>query len=188
MENREDRKSIFKECAWLTVVLLLLSCNNSNNNNRVERNAPDSTTQLQKLDTVKINTDTIAQVKTLTGTNCFAYTKNNDTILLEMNVKNGIIAGKLIYNLYEKDKNTGEVDGILRNDTLLANYTYMSEGTRSVRQIIFLVKGNILVQGSGSMKEQNGRFIFTDKKDINFNSNLILEPANCDVLDKNNLP
>ena len=179
MENRNYKNRNFKETTLLAAILILFSCNN----NKIKQQQADET-QARKGDTEITAADTSSLDKTMTGENCFAYIKNHDTILLKMNLKNGIVTGNLTYNLYEKDKNSGTLNGTLKNDTLLANYTYLSEGTSSERQVIFLVKGNVLVQGTGSMKEQNDRFVFTEKKDINFNSSITLESVDCNSFDK----
>jgi hypothetical protein len=38
------------------------------------------------------------------------------------------VVGNLCYRFFEKDKNDGTVIGKLQGDTLIADYTFMSEG------------------------------------------------------------
>ncbi|MDQ2864220.1 MAG: hypothetical protein M3R50_11355, partial [Bacteroidota bacterium] len=48
--------------------------------------------------------------------NCYRYINNKDTIVLTtVNVKD-FITGTLVYNLYEKDKNTGTIQGKMKGD------------------------------------------------------------------------
>ena len=94
---------------------------------------------------------------------------------MQLTLKDTLASGSLVYNFYEKDKNKGTFKGTLKKDTLLANYTFSSEGIFSVRQVVFLAKGNILLPGSGSMKEQKKRLVFSNKKDITFDDNIILK-------------
>ncbi len=157
------------------IILTAIGCQN---------NQPNNMSETVSADTAKPFVDSVTTVQTSNGKNCFAYIKNQDTILLTLNLKDTLATGKLVYNLYEKDKNTGTFNGFLRHDTLIANYTFLSEGMTSVRQVAFLLKGDILQQGSGNMKDQNGRLVFTNKKDIVFDNNILLEAVDCDSFDK----
>ena len=99
-----------------------------------------------------------------------------DTILMNLTIKgNQILSGKLIYNFYEKDKNEGTLIGELKGDTLLAEYTFMSEGISSVRQVVFLKKGNTYIEGYGDVVEKaSGKVIFKDRKQLKFDGKSIL--------------
>ncbi len=55
----------------------------------------------------------------------------------------------------------------------------MSEGKESVRQVIFLIKDNIAVEGYGNMEENNGKMIFKNQKEIVFGKGLILKKVEC---------
>jgi hypothetical protein len=181
MEKRSDKTIIVKDIFMLTLLMVIvMSCRNNTENNTENKAANDSA--LNDLpDTTTYHNDSVMTIRINNGTNCFAYIRDQDTISLTLTLQDSLVNGKLIYNFYEKDKNIGTLNGFLRGDTLLATYTYLSEGARSVRQVAFLVKGNILQEGTGSMKEQNGRLVFSSKKDINFNNNIILEPIDCNV-------
>ena len=166
------KKIRFAYCV-LFLFIMLLACNNA---------VPDSHTNI---DSPQVTTDTnIGKIITLNnGDHCFAYTQNNDTVSLSLHLNDSLVTGKLIYRLYQKDMNAGTLKGLLRGDTLLADYSFLSEGTRSVRQVIFLRKGNILLEGTGSMRETSGRLIFTDIKAVAFNGNIVLEPVDCAAVD-----
>ncbi|MBC7747549.1 MAG: hypothetical protein H7Z76_03040 [Methylotenera sp.] len=99
-----------------------------------------------------------------------------DTIVINLTIKgNQILSGKLIYNFYEKDKNEGTLIGELKGDTLLADYTFMSEGISSVRQVVFLKKGNTYIEGYGDVVEEaSGKVIFKDRKQLKFDGKSIL--------------
>lgn len=106
------------------------------------------------------------------------YSSNikKDTILMNLTIKgNQILSGKLIYNFYEKDKNEGTLIGELKGDTLLADYTFMSEGISSVRQVVFLKKGNTYIEGYGDVVEEaSGKVVFKDRKQLKFDGKSIL--------------
>lgn len=165
--------------AMTIAVICFVACQNQPGNIRandsvaVSKHMPD--TNVQSVDSAKT-------VDLNNGTHCFAYTKNRDTISMQLVLKDSLASGNLVYNLYEKDKNKGTFKGMIHNDTLLADYTFTSEGMRSVRQVAFLLKGNILLSGNGSMKEQQNKLVFSNKKDITFDASLTLEPVDCSML------
>ncbi len=142
-------------------------------------NKPATTDISAEMDTMINMTDTSKMIDVKKYEGCLAYTKNNDTVFLSLAIKNGRVSGRLVYNLYEKDKNTGGINGAMHGDTLLADYSFLSEGSRSVRQVIFLKKGNILQEGIGGMKEQGSRLVFTNTAEVSFNDNIFLEPVDC---------
>jgi len=56
-----------------------------------------------------------------------------DTIRLNLTQQGTDVSGPLAYLLTEKDSNTGTLSGQMRGDTLIADYTFQSEGEESVR-------------------------------------------------------
>ena len=172
MVNDSYRYGLMKYVFLCAGFFTMLSCQNTN---KTKNNGSITNTSLPVIDTA-------AEVKTGEGTSCFAYLQDRDTVMMTLHLAENAASGMLVYNIYEKDKNTGTFNGLLMGDTLLVSYSYLSEGVRSVRQVIFLVKGNVLLQGSGSMKDQNGKLVFSNRNDINFNSNILLESVDCDKM------
>lgn len=145
-----------------TVIILLAACQNQttelNNNNEIA------------LDTNVVNVSDVQ---------CYAYIKNRDTANLNFTTTNGIIVGELAYKLYEKDSNKGMVEGEMKGDTLLLDYTFNSEGKESERQVIFIKKGNQLFEGFGDMEEKNGKFVFKDVPNLKFKGGIIFNKIDC---------
>jgi hypothetical protein len=114
---------------------------------------------------------------------CYRAILKKDTISLTLNKKNGqLSSGNLIYNFYEKDKSEGTLAGELRGDTLIADYTFMSEGVSSVRQVAFLKKGDSYVEGFGDVVDDNkGKVTFKDKKQLKFDGNVVLSKVDCKI-------
>ncbi|MBG6109522.1 hypothetical protein IWX84_000381 [Flavobacterium sp. CG_9.10] len=112
---------------------------------------------------------------------CYSGTIKKDTISMNLIVKgNQVTSGKLSYNFYEKDKNEGTLVGEIKGDTLLADYTFMSEGVSSVRQVVFLKKGNTYVQGFGDVVDDNkGKVAFKDRKQLKFDGKTVLSKVEC---------
>ncbi len=106
---------------------------------------------------------------------CYAVVLKQDSISLNISVKDSSLeSGELNYNFFEKDKNQGTLVGNFKGDTLFADYTFMSEGKSSVREVVFLKKGNIFIEGYGDVEEKDGKTVFKDKKKLFFDSKIVL--------------
>jgi len=118
--------------------------------------------------------------KTAPAHSCYVYTSAKDTVSLHFQISGDIITGDLAYNYFEKDKNTGTIQGNIKGDTIFAAYTFMSEGRESFRDVAFLKTGNDFVEGYGDAEEKNGEMIFKNTSGLNFNNNLILKNVACE--------
>lgn len=111
---------------------------------------------------------------------CYLGILKKDTISMSLNIKgNQVFSGKLSYKFFEKDKNEGTLIGEIKGDTLLADYTFMSEGVSSVRQVAFLKRGNTFTEGYGDIEESNGRAIFKNTKQLKFDGKTVLSKVDC---------
>jgi hypothetical protein len=128
----------------------------------------------QHIDSLAATPDTNAsKAKT-----CYAYIKDKDTVSLSLIIAGNAVAGNLNYNFYEKDKNAGTIAGIIKGDTIIADYTFQSEGTTSYRQIAFIKKGDQLLEGYGPTQETNGRRVFTNLAGLKY-GDITLSPIAC---------
>lgn len=110
---------------------------------------------------------------------CYASFSGKDTILLKIETFPNVVTGILKYQIWEKDKNEGTIEGKLSGDTLFANYTFTSEGQTSVREVAFLLNDHQVIEGFGGMEEKNGKMVFTDKSRINFSKGIKLSSIDC---------
>ncbi len=112
---------------------------------------------------------------------CYLAILKKDTISLTLKIKNGeLSSGNLSYNFYEKDKSEGTLVGELKGDTLYADYTFMSEGTSSVREVVFLKKDDSYIEGFGDVVDDNkGKVTFKDKKKLQFDGSIVLSKVDC---------
>lgn len=110
---------------------------------------------------------------------CYAYTKDKDTVSLTLKAVGNEVTGQLDYNLYEKDKNSGTITGLIKGDTIIADYTFMSEGINSTRQVAFLKKDGSLIEGYGPSSDQDGKVIFTTTAGIKFDGSTTLTEVPC---------
>lgn len=110
---------------------------------------------------------------------CYQYAKNRDTATLSLKTEDNKVTGSLGYNLYEKDKNAGTLAGIIKGDTIIANYTFQSEGKTSVREIALLKSGNQWIEGFGDVQEVNGEVKYKDISKLKFGSSIVFDKIDC---------
>ncbi len=151
------------------IVALLFSC----------KKADDSKEQ-DKVDSTKTETvvDVTSEREPLKEV-CYQYNNGKDLIDANLLYDNGKVSGKINYNLFEKDKNSGNIVGTINGDTIIANYIFMSEGVESFRQLAFLKKGDALIEGYGDIEEKDGRMVFKDIKKLNFPDKIQLKEVPC---------
>ena len=91
---------------------------------------------------------------------CYAWVAKKDSALLTLDISGNKVSGNLNYVLYQKDNNKGIINGILQDSLIIADYTFQSEGMTSVRQVVFKLHGNSLIEGFGDidMKGDTARF------------------------------
>ncbi len=110
---------------------------------------------------------------------CYASVMGPDTMLLSLKTMGEEVTGSLTYNFYEKDDNQGTLRGEMRGDTLLADYTFQSEGTESIRQVAFLKRGEGFVEGYGDIEDQGGKMVFKNAASLDFNSGTSFAKVPC---------
>ncbi len=111
-------------------------------------------------------------------TGCFLAVLSRDSIWMKLNINDQQVEGELNYLFFEKDKSKGRLTGSVHGDTLFARYTFMAEGTESIREVAFLKKGDDWVEGYGEMDMETGTR-FKNKQSLDFNNKTILKPVAC---------
>ncbi|MWB96649.1 hypothetical protein GON26_19980 [Flavobacterium sp. GA093] len=121
-----------------------------------------------------------AEIVEPAGNQCYASTRDSSIVSLSFNVNSHQeVNGKLDYNLYGKDKNEGTIIGNMKGDTLIADYTFMSEGVSSVREVAFLQKDGAFIMGYGDVVESNKKVVFKDKTKLKFDADNTLVKVDC---------
>ncbi|MFN8349707.1 MAG: hypothetical protein U0X91_32200 [Spirosomataceae bacterium] len=141
-----------------SLMTALFSCNNTGN----------QSTQTEAAKAAAGSTET-----------CYRYIADKDTIALQINQSGDRISGRLIYHLYQKDRNDGTLHGTLQGDLLIADYTFQSEGMTSVRQVAFKKKGNGWTEGFGAVNVKGDTVIFQDTAALRFNESFLLAEIPC---------
>lgn len=96
---------------------------------------------------------------------CFLATLVKDSAFLKLKVVEGKVEGTLNYKFFEKDKNTGTVEGTLNNDTLNLIYTFSSEGSISTRPVKMLINNGQIFEIYGSEIAVKGKGFIYDPSD-----------------------
>ena len=122
------------------------------------------------------NTNMTVQIP---ATGCYSHISSGDTVRLKVETFPNVVTGTLDYGFFEKDKSMGEIEGKLKGDTLLADYTFTSEGIRATRQVIFLIKDSLALEGYGEMEERGGKMIFRNLQKVDFNKGMKLVKVSC---------
>ena len=127
----------------------------------------------------KQESTTKTEVKTTQTETCYQHTKDSSTIKLNIKINDNMVSGNLLYDYYQKDRSAGKIKGELKSDTLFADYTFMSEGVESVREVVFIKTANGWVEGYGEIDDKDGKVMFKDKSKITFDNNVVLRETAC---------
>jgi hypothetical protein len=120
-----------------------------------------------------------AAAPTPTGPQCYAYATAQDTVRLTLQTTQPSVTGQLSYRYFEKDRNQGTIRGTMHGDTLLADYTFQSEGTTSVRQVAFLHRDTGFIEGFGAVAERQGQTVFAQPHTLQFDAKYTLLAVAC---------
>lgn len=147
----------------LYISSMWISCNNQN----TTTSQTDGATALASPEEVASNTT------------CYKHVSGKDSVRIQLTGNGNNVTGELVYSFFEKDKNTGTLEGQMKGDTIFADYTFQSEGSTSVREIALLKRGDELVEGYGEVREQAGKMVFVNKSALNFDGKMILQETPC---------
>ena len=111
---------------------------------------------------------------------CYRYIDKADTIILKTIYVNGFVTGTLVYNLYQKDKYSGTIQGQMKGELLIADFSFFSEGVKSVRQVAFKKKGKNFIEGYGETEDKNGKTTFKNIDSLNFTHSIVLREVDCE--------
>ena len=136
-----------------------------------------SSTESEK--TTEVASGMVEESKAESSPECYVYNANGSKIELQMNTNNNEVNGTLTYELKEKDSNKGTFVGTINDSILIAQYTFQSEGTESIREIAFLIKDNQLIEGFGEVVTEGNSIKFKDASSLDYSSNMPLSKVDC---------
>jgi hypothetical protein len=94
------------------------------------------------------------------GPQCYIRISGKDTSFLQFETDNEVINGQLEYRLYEKDRNKGAFTGTITNNIIEGEYRFMSEGTTSVRPVVFKLDNSGVYEAIPSSFDSQGIPVF----------------------------
>ena len=115
----------------------------------------------------------------LSEKHCYENYANKDTVKLQVMTYENKVTGTLQIKLFNKDENKGTFIGKMRGDTLIADYIFMSEGIRSIRQIAYLKRNKTLIEGYGNVVAKDGKMVFKNIATLNFKDITPLIEVSC---------
>lgn len=127
-------------------------------------------------------TDTIIRSQIALQEGCYTVIRKGDTATLDLQIQDSVITGQLNYRWAEKDNNSGTIWGIVRDSLLIADYTFQSEGLSSVREVVFKLKGDTLLQGYGELTEQGNKVLFKEKDRLQYDTSFPFIKVDCQML------
>lgn len=124
-------------------------------------------------DAVAAKEDTITELRyvaktPLVSSGCYGWAIAGDTATLQLSITENRVTGSLIYDWSEKDRNSGSLQGVLQDSLIVANYTYESEGRTSVREVVFKIKADSLIEGFGDVNTKGDVIEYKDKDQLQF--------------------
>ncbi len=114
------------------------------------------------------------------NTECFQYFGEKDTVRLMTLTIGTKVTGTLDYAIFEKDKNSGFIKGEIRENLMIAEYTFMSEGDSSKRQVVFQKTDEGWKEGYGEMKTVDDIPVQVNIDSLDFSHQISLAPIPCD--------
>jgi hypothetical protein len=163
---------------WLLSSLIVLSA--CGNNEAADNSlGNDSTTGVHAG-----ASDTIVHSTIALQDGCYEMIMKRDTATLTLQIQDTTIVGDLNFRWAEKDHNKGRINGYIKDSLLIADYTFESEGMTSIREIVFKLQGDTLLQGFGELEEQNGKVLFKQKEQLQYNMDFPFIKVDCAHLHK----
>ncbi|HEX8462507.1 MAG TPA: hypothetical protein VF623_13800 [Segetibacter sp.] len=129
-------------------------------------------------------TDTITDTTYIATTpfpigGCYAYAVNKDSATMKLAVDGNNVTGDLAYNFSEKDRNRGTLQGIIKDNLVVADYTFQSEGITSVRQVVFKIDGTTLIEGFGDIETRRDTVSFKNIDKLRFRNDHSFKEVDC---------
>ena len=101
---------------------------------------------------------------------CYTAVLQKDTANLVIQHEQGAesVSGDLVLNNFEKDNNKGTLNAKIKGNLIVGFYKYFSEGSESVRQVVFKVEGDTLLEGYGNLMESGDTTFFKNIEELNY--------------------
>ncbi len=100
---------------------------------------------------------------------CYVQKLAKDVYTLNVQEENnGAITGTLKFDNFEKDSSSGTFMATYKDEVLLGDYAFASEGTNSIMEVAFKKSGDNFVRGFGEVDVKGDTVTFQDITKITF--------------------
>ena len=154
---------------FILFILFAVSCNS--------QSAKENSSGEDNTDSNAVTENNDVMARNISG--CYAYNIKKDSALLKLNISGTNVTGELSYRRSEKDNNSGTINGSLRDSLIVADYTFQSEGMTSVRQVVFKMNNDTLVEGYGDIMMKGDTARFKDIALLKFQNDRPFLKTNC---------
>ncbi|MCQ4034820.1 hypothetical protein [Kaistella montana] len=114
---------------------------------------------------------------------CYFSANGKDSVFVSLDDNLGTITGKMRFKNFEKDSSFGDVIGTQNGDTIKLNYTFQAEGTTSDREIYFLKKDGVLIEGIGEHKTEGNKDLYANPSQLKYEG-IALKQVDCNGFEK----
>ncbi len=113
---------------------------------------------------------------------CYTAIHDKDTSELVLQHLGGAesVSGELQITNFQKDKNTGTINGVVKDDLIVGWYKFFSEGKSSVRQIVFKIDGDNLLEGYGDTTINGDTIVFKSIVALNYLNDIPFVKRECE--------
>jgi hypothetical protein len=94
--------------------------------------------------------------------------KTDIQLTIKGDVVTGTVAEERLVNKSNVDAAGGDLKGTRKGDTLYLDYTYTIEGYTGTEEVIYVLKGDKLAEGSGELVDKGGKMVLKDPAKATF--------------------
>ena len=124
-------------------------------------------------------------LKSTNATNCYLLALNKDSTIISLIIdKRGNVTGKMHWKPYQKDGAVGNLSGKKSNDTIIALFDYIIEGSKQLEEKVFVLSDDKLIELIGQLDDKSGILTIKDLKKATVRSTLT--SVDCGILNFSN--
>jgi nucleoid-associated protein YgaU len=95
-------------------------------------------------------------------TTCYAFTFKKDVTAVQITTEGDKVTGYMNWSPDQKDGGHGFLVGTKTGNMIVADWTYMIEGSKNTEQIAFKIDGDKLVRAQGELIEKGHKLVIKD--------------------------
>ncbi len=95
-------------------------------------------------------------------TTCYVYTVGKDVTSVQLTTEGDKVTGYMDWTPDQKDGGRGFLVGTKTGNLIVADWTYMIEGSKNTEQVAFKIDGDKIVRANGPLDEKGGKLVIKD--------------------------